>query len=158
DQLCCLPPVTESRVLHATLAQLSLSHEEEQVLHHPGLVLWCPIRHAHGHLLGLLVLGMRGDLDPYRTKDVQELQRLLGGAALAFANSVAYMQQCEAEATIRQLYQRLQQAHDTTAAAIARELHDEILNVNVRLNIESLQRLSSQVRDPALQAELALVL
>lgn len=158
DQLCSLSPITESRALHATLAPLTLTHIEEQVLHHPGPVLWCPIRHTQGHLLGLLLLGMRGDLDPYRAQDLWELQRLLEATALAFTNSAAYMQQCEAEDTIRHLYQRLQHAQDMTAAAIARELHDEIINVNVRLNIQSLQNLIGQVHDPALQAELALVL
>jgi signal transduction histidine kinase len=158
DQLGRLSPVTESRMLHVALAQRALSHAEEQVLHHPGLVLWCPIRHAQGYLLGLLLLGMRGDLDPYRAQDIRELQRMLESAALAFANSAAYMQQCEAESIIRQLYQRLQHAQDATAAAIAREIHDEIINMNVRLNIASLQKLIGQVHDPAIHAELELLL
>jgi signal transduction histidine kinase len=41
----------------------------------------------------------------------------------------------EAEAMIRQLYQHLQVAQDNTAAAIARELHDEIMNVNMDRNV-----------------------
>src|SRR5262249_37650322 len=48
DQLCQLSPITESRVLHAVLAQQPLSSEEEQALHQPGVVLWCPICHTRG--------------------------------------------------------------------------------------------------------------
>jgi signal transduction histidine kinase len=158
SQLSHLPFVVESRTVQSALSQASLSSDEERAIHHPGIVLWCPIRHAQGHLLGVLLLGMRGDLDPYRAQDVQELQRLLEAAALALANSAAYQRQCQAEATIRQLYQHLQQAQDATAAAIARELHDEIINVNVRLNIEALQKLIDQVRDPTILAELELLL
>jgi signal transduction histidine kinase len=150
--------VVESRTVQSAFSEASLSSNEERAIHHPGIVLWCPIRHTQDHLLGVLLLGMRGDLDPYRAQDVQELQRLLEGAALALANSAAYQRQCQAEATIRQLYQHLQQAQDTTAAAIARELHDEIINVNVRLNIEALQKLIDQVRDSAILAELELLL
>jgi len=80
---------------------------------------------------------------------------LLGAASLALANSVAYAQRREAEVMIRQLYQHLQQTQDATAAAIARELHDEIMNVNVRLNIESLQELVGRCGDVALRANLS---
>jgi signal transduction histidine kinase len=156
--LCRLSPVTESRVLQAALGHILLSRGEEQVLHHPGLVLWCPIRHAQGYLLGVLLLGMRGDLDPYRAQDIRELQRLLEAAALALANSAAYTHQCEAEDRLRQLYQRLKQERAATAAAIARRLHDEILNVNVRLNIESLQKLIGRIHEPDIRAELDIIL
>jgi signal transduction histidine kinase len=94
----------------------------------------------------MLLLGMRGDLDLYRPEDIRELQRLLAAASLALSNSAAYAQRREAETMIRQLYQHLQVAQDTTAAAVARELHDEIMNVNVRLNIEPSRALIGQVR------------
>lgn len=151
-------PVIESRILRAALAGAALDAELSTLLYQPGIVLWCPIRHGHGQLLGLLLLGMRGDLDPYRDPDVRELARLLAAADLAFTNSAAYAEQALAEQTIRQLFQRLQQVRDATAAAIARELHDEIINVTVRLNIESLERLAAQVQDPAAQDEVRLVL
>jgi signal transduction histidine kinase len=99
-----------------------------------------------------------GDLDPCRIEDVQELQRLLAAASLALVNCVAYEQRRDAETMICQLYQHLQVAQDTTAAAIARERHDEIMNVNVRLNIESIRALIGQVRDEAIGAELELLL
>jgi signal transduction histidine kinase len=156
--LCLLPPVTETRALQNVFAQEQLKQDEAQAFHHPGVVLWCPIRHVEGYLLGVLLLGMRGDLDPYRTEDIRELQRLLAAASLALANSAAYTQQREAETMIRQLYQRLQQTQDTTAAAIARELHDEVINVNIRLNIESLQQVIRQVPDITLRSELELIL
>lgn len=47
---------------------------------------------------------------------------------------------------------------DETAAAIARELHDEIINVSLRLNIEALQQLLAQPLAPPVRDELAQVL
>lgn len=158
EWLGLLPLVNESRSLRSVLTDLELRPDEEQVFQHPGVALWCPIRHVEGYLLGVLLLGMRGDLDPYRAEDLRELQRLLEAASLALANSAAYAQRREAEEMIRQLYQRLQQTQDATAAAIARELHDEVINVNIRLNIESLQQVIRQVPDVTLRSELELIL
>jgi signal transduction histidine kinase len=73
-------------------------------------------------------------------------------------NSAAYSAQREAERTIRTLYGQLAEAQQATAAAIARELHDEIINVSVRLNIETLQRILRSIPDPRIRAELELVL
>lgn len=153
-----LSTVTESRVLVDELASVRLNSDEERMLRHPGIVLWCPIRHPDGHLLGLLLLGMRGDFDPYRRDDIRELQRLMHAAVLAFSNSAAYARHRDAEAIIRQLYHQLHHAQHETATAIARELHDEVINVNVRLNIESLQKLLVDVHDSTVRDELALVL
>jgi signal transduction histidine kinase len=156
--LCQYRSVILSRQLMQDLADQPLDFAEEQALRHPGIVIWGGIHAAEGTLLGILLLGMRGDLDSYRTRDLHELDRLLGAAALAFANSTAYTAQREAEMIIRTLYQQLNEAQQATSAAIARELHDEIINVSVRLNIEALQRLRIQVQDPKMQAELSLVL
>jgi signal transduction histidine kinase len=134
-----------------------LTPEEQQFLEDQDIVLWCSIRHSQGYLLGVLLLGMRGDLDPYRSEDLLDLQRLIDAASLAFTNSAAYTQQRESEATIRQLYQRLQEAHDTTASEIARDLHDEVMHIPA-LNIEGLRRLASYVTDPAHGAEIDLLL
>jgi signal transduction histidine kinase len=158
EQLSKISTITESRTLVDQLNQNTLTTDEERALRHPRIVLWCPIRHTEGHLLGLLLLGMRGDFDPYRGQDIRELQRLIHAAVLAFSNSAAYALHRDAEAMIRQLYHQLQNAQDQTAAAIARELHDEIINFNVRLNIESLQKLLVDVHDSTLRDELALVL
>jgi signal transduction histidine kinase len=157
NQLSQLAFVTDSRKLYTTLAQVSPAASEE-VLRYPEVALWCPIRHSQGYLLGLLLLGMRGNLDSYHTQDIHEIQRLLEAAALAFGHSAAYVHQCEAEATIRHLYQRLQVAEATRAAAIARELHDEVINVNICFNIQALEHLITQVHDPDIQAELMALL
>lgn len=110
----------------------------------PLVSLWGRISHAQGAVLGLVILGPRGDLDPYRAQDLRELGRLLSAAGLAFTNSASYEQQVQAQQLIRRLFRHLQQAQDQTAAAIAREIHDEVLNVNVRLNVDALERLISQ--------------
>jgi len=86
------------------------------------------------------------------------LQRLLDASALALTNSAAYTQLLRAERTIRNLYQHLQEVQDATAAEIARELHDEVINVNVRLNVQSLERLLRRIQEPSLHEELSLLL
>jgi signal transduction histidine kinase len=150
--------VIEAQHLYRGLASAALRDDEEQAIHQRGVVLWCPIVHVHGALLGVLLLGRRPNGDPYRDDDLRELRRLLAAATLALTNSAAYEQQREAEATIRRLYQQAHEAHDSAAAAFARELHDEVINVNVRLNIEALTRLVPHVNDPWLRQELNLVL
>lgn len=150
--------VLDSRRLLVSVDTERLQADEEHALRTPGIVLWCPIVHRDGYLLGLIVLGPRGDFDLYRDEDRRELQRLLGAAALAFANSAAYARQLEAEETIRELYQHLQEVQDETATELARELHDEIINVNVRLNVQAIERLRQQTSDPAVHAEIDLLL
>jgi signal transduction histidine kinase len=112
------------------------------------------LRQAQGGLLGFVLLGADRSLDPYRTEDLHEIERLLDAAALAFTNSTAYQQQCEAEQTIRELYHEVQRVQDETTAMLARELHDEIINISVRLNIQSLRMLRDRTADAALRAEL----
>jgi signal transduction histidine kinase len=87
-------------------------------------------------------MGMRGDLDPYRYTDYAALHRLVSAAALAFAHSVEYAQRQEAEAIIRQLYRRLQTERDAMAQDLAQSIHDDILNGNLRLNIEALRNVA----------------
>jgi signal transduction histidine kinase len=124
----------------------------------PGGVLWCPLKNVEGNVLALLVIGMRSDVDPYRTEDIDALRMLLDAATLAFANSATAEAYREAEGAVRQLYQRLRQAQDDTARAIARELHDEIINITVRLNIQSLERLTDRVHDQAVLDEVQMLL
>lgn len=142
-------------------AQFSATPLEPQLttlVFHPGIALWGVIRHQKGQLLGLLVIGPRGDVDPYQPRDLQELDQLLAAASLALTNSASYTEQIAAKRMIRQLYRHLQQIEEQTAAAIAREIHDEVLNVNLRLNIELLQRMVDQVSDPKLRAQLETVI
>jgi signal transduction histidine kinase len=144
--------------LQQRLGQLPLDEALAALVFAPATSLWGVIRGGNGEVFGLIVLGPRGDRDPYRERDLREIQRLLTAAALAFTNSVSYTQQVQAQQTIRQLYRHLQQAQEQTAAAIARVLHDEVLNLNVRLNIAALHQIVGQVVDPKLRADLQLVL
>ncbi len=134
------------------------SNGETSLVYQAQITLWCPIHHPKYGLFGLVVLGRRGDLDPYYSQDIHELQRLFNAAGLAFAHSYLFIQQVQAEQTIRDLFIALQRAQDDTARAIARELHDEIINVNIRLNIESLQQLIQTTVDPSLHNELHLIM
>lgn len=129
-----------------------------QLAFHPAFTLWGLIRHAQGAILGLVVLGPRGDQDPYRAVDRHALQLLLGAASLAVTNSASYAEQIQARQIMRQLYRNAQEAQELTAAKIAREIHDEVLNVNMRLNIEAVRKLLSQVQDVLVREELLAIL
>jgi len=148
----------DSRQLFQCVHDVSLTPTERQLLIDQRIVLWGPIHHSQGHLLGLLLLGMRGDLDPYRPDDQVAIQRLLSAASLAFTNSAAYVHLQESESVIRHLYRRLQSTQDNVARALAQELHDEIINVHVRLNITSLTQVKQRTNDPAALNELDMVL
>ena len=145
----------------ATVQQQIGTHDDPSLTalaFHADITLWAEIRHQRGELLGLIVLGPRGDVDPYQAEDLRQLRQLLAAAGLAFANSASYAEQVAAEETIRQLYRRMQQIQEETAAAIARELHDEVLNVNVRLNLETLRRLLARTSDNQVRDELQMVI
>lgn len=150
--------VIEHDTLLNQLLHASLQSDEEAAVHQPGPALWCPVVHADGSLLAVLVVGRRGDLDPYRSLDLHEVQRVLDAAALALTNSAAYAQQQATEATIRHLYEQLQSAQDEAAAALVRELHDEVINGAIVVNVQALKRLLPGVQDQALRHELQLVL
>jgi signal transduction histidine kinase len=146
--------VIDARAMHHALATATLERSEQQLVYAPDIALWCPLYHSEGALLGLLLIGPDRTLDPYRDRDLHELQRLMDAASLAFTNSAMYRQRCDAEALVRQLYESLQRAQDETASAIAREIHDEVLNINVRLNIQSIQELLATHQPPTLHHEL----
>lgn len=146
--------VVEAGGLHQMLIGATMNLAEEQALRRPGVALWGALRGVDGALLGLVLLGSDGWLEPYSPADRAAIGQLLDTAALAFANSFAYQRQRSAEATIRALYHALQQVQDETSAALAREIHDEIINISVRLNIRALERLIPLAVDPALRQEL----
>ncbi len=152
------PNVMTSHDLYDQLQTVTLHENESAIVHDSRIVLWCPIIHTTGALLGLVLVGMRGDLDPYHAEDIHELRRLIDSAALALTNSMAYIDLAQSEQTIRQLYQRYQQAQAMTSAAIARELHDEVINVTLRLNTEAAERLIATVSDPEIRHELTMIL
>jgi len=156
--LCNNPSISIENRFILTSIQDTININEEQLLHHPGVVLWCPIVHAQGYLLGAFLIGMKGDLDPYRDRDLNELRRLLNATALALTNSAAYEQQLRSEALIRQLYQRLQESQDKTAADIARDIHDEVINGSILLNTQSISYIIANISDAHLHDELSLIL
>lgn len=150
--------ITEARTLHRALASTQLSAAEEAAVRHQGVALWGAIRRGPEELLGVVLIGTDGNLDPYRSADRRAIQELLAAAALAFANSAAYERQRQTERTLRELFHAMRRVQDETAAALAREVHDEIINVHVQLNIVTLQQLQARVTDREVQGELALLL
>ncbi len=158
DELRRVAPVAEQWTVRRDAQKAPLTLEEEQLLTHSACVLWCPIRHSQGHLLGLLLLGMRDDLDDYRVRDQQKLEQLIVAAHLAFSNSAAFTQLREAEEINRQLYQRLQEAKDAAASDLSRELHDEIINGFLLTNVTVLEQIAEQIPDSSLQTELCPVI
>ena len=153
-----VPSVVDSREVNQHLSTRLLTVDERCLVDHPSVVLWCSLRHTDGHVLGFLLLGMRGDLDPYRSADRNALQRLMNAAALAFAHSTEYTQRQEAEAVIRQLYHRLQSERDRMARDLAQGIHDDILNGTLRLNIEALRKFTTTKTTAELQQEIDFVL
>lgn len=138
----------------------SLDHDAAALVFAPMVTLWGLIKQTDGAPLGLVVLGPQGDMDPYRERDFEELNRLLAAAGLAFTNSASYAKKEQAQKLIRRLYRHLQEIQDLTDSAFAREIHDEVVNVNVRLNIATLERLCQRVKgsDPKLYDELVMLL
>jgi signal transduction histidine kinase len=119
-----------------------------------------PTRRCAGRVAGAAPARRRENLDPYRDADRRELQRFIDATALAFANSAAYHDLGQSRESVRRLLEQVQEAQSTTAQTIARELHDEVININLRLNIEAVQRLlATPPADPGeLHRELALIL
>ncbi len=155
--LCSEAFVLESRTIQRSVWHAPLTPEEEQVLNNLAVAIWCSIRHSQGHMLGVVLLGMRGDLDPYTAFDLRALQQLMSAASLAFTNSAAYSQQRVSEELIHKLYQQTQEARDAAISEVARDLHDELIPVPV-LNIQALERMASSITDPMLHEEIALLL
>lgn len=152
------PLLQETRQVALDVDLARLTADEHMLLTQPGLALWAPLVDTAGTVLGLVVLGTAGDLDPYSAADRRAIQQLIDAAALVVAKSLTYTQHREATAVIRHLYQQIQQVQAEASATIARGIHDEIINLSVRLNIQALARLVPQATDPALRAELELLL
>ncbi|NCC31908.1 MAG: hypothetical protein EOM24_07765, partial [Chloroflexia bacterium] len=138
-----LLPLTEMQRLLTTRdpAQPELT----AVLFHETLMLGGVLQRADGVLLGLVLLGPRGDRDPYRPDDREALAHVMTGASLALTNSLNYHEQVHARALIQQLYEHSQQTAEVTTTRIAHAIHTDILGTHLRLNIMDLQRL---VDDP----------
>jgi two-component sensor histidine kinase len=152
--------ILESRVVHPVLAQEAWSDAEEHLVQQPGIVLWCPLVDAQAGLLGLLLLGGARTSIPTGTRIGANCNasstppRWPSPTALpttTWANLASRYAGC---------WNRCRRPRSTTAQTIARELHDEVININLRLNIEAVQRLlAAPPADPGeLHRELALIL
>ncbi len=144
--------------LQERLGQTPLKAAIAEIVFHPTVALWGIIRHQQGALLGLVVIGPRGDDEPYQPGDLRALEQLLETAALAFTNSASYDAQVLAQAMIRALYRHAQQAEERTAAEIANEIHDEVISIHLRFNIEVLERLVAETPAPEIRERLGTVL
>lgn len=148
----------ETQALRSLLAYEALDGDELAVLYHPGIALWWPMHDPSGGMPAALLLGIDGTLDPYRATDLREIENFATATTLALRNSVAYQQRCVAEETVRQLYRQLHESQATAAATIVRELHDEVINLHIRLNVQALEHLIENAVTPDLRSELLLLL
>ncbi|HMQ31803.1 MAG TPA: PDZ domain-containing protein [Chloroflexaceae bacterium] len=144
--------------LQERLGQAPLEAGMAELLFHPTVALWGIIRQQQGAVLGLVVIGPRGDDDPYQSSDLRELEQLLETAALAFTNSASYDAQVVAQTMIRALYRQAQQAEERTAAEIANEIHDEVMSIHLRYNMDMLERLIADLPTPEVRERLGTVL
>lgn len=151
-------PIVEARQLHTELRAARLDASEEAAVRHQGVALWCVVRQDRGKILAVTLIGTDVSLEPYRAEDCRELEEMLDAATLALAHSGAYERLRHTEAALRELFDTMRRVEDETAAELAREVHDDIINVYVQLNIMSLQQLLAQVGDPAMRVELELLL
>lgn len=151
-------PVIEARELHGALRAESLSTAEEAAVRHQGVALWCVVRQGRDAIMALVLIGTDVSLEPYRAEDRRELEEVMDAAGLAFAHSGAYERVRQTEGALRELFDAMRQVEDATAAELAREVHDDIINVYVQLNIMSLQRLLARGVHPGLRTELELLL
>lgn len=148
-----------SVVLTAAQLQRGLDHrslepDEESLAFHATVALWGLIRNQEGELLTIVLLGPRGDDDPYDTHDVRELEQLLGVAALAFTNSARFAAQREAQVELRELHAHAEQIEAQTAADLARDLHDQVVSDQLRLTREQLLALREEITEPELRERL----
>ncbi|MEI8305449.1 MAG: hypothetical protein WCF99_00155 [Chloroflexales bacterium] len=145
-------------VLQERLGQTPLEPAIAELVFHPSVALWGIIRHQQGAILGVVVIGPRGDDDPYQPGDLRELEQLLETAALALTNSASYEAQVLAQAMIRALYRQAQQVEERTATTIANEIHDEVMSIHLRYNMDMLERLVAESTTPEIRERLGTVL
>lgn len=148
-----------SLVLTAAPLQRGLSHrslepDEAALAFHATVAVWGLIRSQDGELLSIVLLGPRGDDDPYDSQDVHELEQLLGVAALALTNSARFAAQLEAQAELRELHAHAEQIEEQTAADIASEIHDQVLSTQMRLTRELLLALRKEITNRELRERL----
>ena len=150
--------VIDNKSLYSYTEQIPLSALEQQMVMSSTLALWCPVVHSRGYLLGLLLLGMRGDLDQYRDLDQRNLQYLADAASQAFSKSAALAEASEAEQLMRLMYQRMLKASDIAAHQLAAELHADIINDVAMLNLYDLEQIAQETDNKELRARILTVI
>lgn len=140
--------------LQRGLGHRSLAPDEAALVFHATVALWGLIRNQEGELLSLVLLGPRGDDDPYDTRDLRELEQLLGVASLAFTNSARFVAQREARVELRELHAHAEQIEAQTAADLASDLHDQVVSNLLRLIKEQLLALREELTGPELRERL----
>jgi signal transduction histidine kinase len=151
-------PIVEALQLHSMLAATPLGADEEAAVRHQGVALWCVMRQAQGKIIALALVGTAGNLEPYRAADRRAILELLDAGALAFTNSAVYERLSRTEAARSELFDAMRKVQDETAASIAREIHDEVINIPVHHNIVALQQLLKGRHEPQTRSALELLL
>ena len=153
DLLLAGSSVLDSHGVRQRLHTAPLTHDERLLLNHPGLMLLCPIRRstAPASLLGLLLLGMRADLDAYHADDHRGLQRLIAAATLAVAREAEAVARARAEARAVHAAE-LERTKERNR--LAREIHDGLGHYFTDINIQvaAVQALLDTNRPRALAA------
>ncbi|MDP9314150.1 MAG: ATP-binding protein [Chloroflexota bacterium] len=154
-------PIVDNHYLVAQVNQEQLTPAERTLLLGSPIVLWCVIQPHPGTLVGLLGIGMRNNLDPYRAEDRVALRRMCRTAGLALTGSITFARQQaaeraahEAETLARQLHKRLQMSQDKHNQEIAYTMHDEVMHGYLEPNIVALKQLATKVDDLHTRTEL----
>ncbi len=119
--------------LCALVATAALSNAEQHWLADDRLALWIPLVHQ-GQLLGILMLGLRADAEPFDAEDRSVLASLAWEAGIAIKNVqlVGALQQRAYD--VEQLYKQLVQSREAERRRLARELHDQVIQSLVSLH------------------------
>lgn len=138
-------------------SSISLKSDSLQNTQFSNVALWCFI-YNDNLLTGVTMIGNKPNFDMYRREDEIEIEKLVISTQMSLKNSMSYERLMASEENNKMLYQRLDQIQRDTSMKIAKEIHDEILNVNVRLNIDSLSYILQSVDNPRVCEEVQRVL
>lgn len=150
--------VLTASMLQERLGQQPLDPVTAGLVFHPTVAVWGLMHQQRGKLVGVVMIGARGDHDPYQPDDLRELERLLRTAALALTTSASYAAYAVVGPAIRALYRHLQQAEERAAVELANDLHDQVSNIHVQKNVEILEQLVATTQDPWVRKQLGVVL
>jgi signal transduction histidine kinase len=117
--------------------------------------LLAPVRAPHGHLIGLVVVGERGDQQMYAGPELEALQHLIDGAAPAVETArlyeLAMRQQAESRRELEQAYEQQRQLNeqkDQFIIHVSHELRTPLSEVTGYLDMlaEAGEELDSEMR------------